>query len=178
MKKSSAILVAVLAVGALAWANVSNASGMRVGGGLHYLRNISDVNNAGGVNNISLDKNSVSLLGSVQSGGGLLRLEGQLEYVFNYLGSDNAMWQPSAWILTPGMIYGGGGIGVGYIDGDWQKSPFYALRAGVDIPLSSLHLDAYASYRFQSSDALKDFSVDDLNSLTIAAVLRFRIGGE
>jgi hypothetical protein len=152
----SGIVAVALAAGLIGWGSGAGASG-RLGGGVHYLRNLGDVKNDGGVSSASFDKNSVSLLGSVQSGGGLLRLEGQLEYVFNYLGTDEPMWQPSVWILTPGRIYGGGGIGVGYIDGDWQKDPFYALRAGLDLPLAaSLCLEPARRTAFTTPTASRD----------------------
>jgi hypothetical protein len=47
------------------------------------------------------------------------------------------------------MIYGGAGIGIGHINGDWQSDPFYALRLGVAIPIGKLSGDIYGTYRFQ-----------------------------
>jgi hypothetical protein len=71
------------------------------------------------------------------------------------------------------FIYGGVGIGVGHIDGDWQSNPFYALRGGVDFMLGNLDLDVFASYRFQKSKDFGDLDNDDLNSLTFGALIRF-----
>jgi hypothetical protein len=75
--------------------------------------------------------------------------------------------------MLGGFFYGGVGIGVGHIDGDWQDEPFYALRAGVDFALGGLDLDGYASYRFQSTGDLEGFGKKDLDALTFGALIRF-----
>lgn len=143
------------------------SAGSSLGGGVHYLRNLGDIKDNG------YDENSFSILGSLQMTGPMLTFEADVEYIFDYAGSGEAMWEPSAWLLLGGFIYGGAGIGVGYIDGDWQDEPFYALRGGVELPLGSLALDMYATYRFQNDEAFEDLTGDDLDSITFAAVLRF-----
>jgi hypothetical protein len=145
---------------------------LRVGGGIHYLRNLGDITDDGSVD---LSQNSVSIVGSALFDLGLISLDGQLEYVFNYVGTDEALWQPSAWALLGGLVYGGAGIGIGYTDGEWQEAPFYALRAGVDLPLGSVDLDAYASYRFQGDPAIEALTDEDLDSITFAVLLRFAL---
>lgn len=149
-----------------AFGRAANVS-MNVGAGLHYLHNVGDF---GGVKGVDFDKNSVSLMASFQHSG-ILTLEGDVEYVFDYSGSGHAMWAPQVFILTRGLIYGGAGIGVGYIDGGFMDDPFYALRAGVNVPVGGVHLDAFATYRFQSPGRLKGW--DSLDSATLAALLRF-----
>lgn len=142
-----------------------------IGGGIHYLRNLGDLK-ASGVPQ-SFDQNSFSLLASGQTGIAMLRLEADVEYIFDYIGTGHPMWQPEAWVLTSGLIYAGAGIGIGYTDGDWQNDPFYALRAGVNLGLAGFGVDVFASYRFQKDDQLQSLTGDDLDSLTFAAIARF-----
>ena len=167
MKRTLLLVALLVTTASPAFAGLS-----KLGAGLHYLHNLGDLKNET-LND--LEKDSFGIIGSYQFTPGLFKLEGDVEYVFNYLGTDNAMWEPSAWGLTSGMLYGGGGIGIGYTDGDWQKNPWYALRAGLNFPLAKLDLDTYATYRFQSAGDLGAV-VDDLNSLTFAAVIRFGAG--
>ena len=87
----------------------------------------------------------------------------------------NVLYQPQAYVLIGGLIYGGAGIGIGYFDGDWFDNPFYALRAGVDLPLGSLHLDVNANYRFLSTNALQSLNESDLDSVTFGAIVRFSL---
>lgn len=145
--------------------HIANA-GSSLGGGVHYLRNLGDIKETG------YDPNSFSILGSYQLGVSLLTFEADLEYIFDFAGTDEAMWEPSAWLLLGGFIYGGAGIGIGHFDGDWQDEPFYALRGGVELPLGNLGLDLFATYRFQSDETFEDLTGEDLDSITFAAVLR------
>ena len=62
-----------------------------------------------------------------------------------------------------------------HTDGDWQDHPFYALRGGVDLPLGGMALDAYATYQFQDGGELENLTGEDLDSLTFAAILRFKL---
>lgn len=158
------VSIALVTVGGTAWA------GSSIGGGIHYLRTLGDITNDG---DIDLNQDSFSLLASLQTDMGVIKLDGQVEYIFDYLGTEEPMWVPSAWALLGQTIYGGAGIGIGHTDGDWQKNPFYALRAGVQIPLGGMALDAYTSYQFQSGADLEDLTGEDLDSLTFAALLRF-----
>lgn len=158
------VLMGLVTVGGTARA------GSSIGGGLHYLRTLGDITNDGA---FDLNQDSFSLLGSFQTDMGPLKLDGQVEYVFDYLGTEEPMWVPSAWALVGQTIYGGAGIGIGHTDGEWQTNPFYALRAGVQVPLGGMALDAYTSYQFQSGADLEDLTGEDLDSLTFAALLRF-----
>jgi hypothetical protein len=92
------------------------------------------------------------------------------------LGSDDDLFEPSAYLLFGSMIYGGAGIGIGHINGDWQSDPFYALRLGVDFPIGKLSGDVYGTYRFQKDDDLEDLTGEDLDSVTLAGVLRYHFG--
>jgi hypothetical protein len=171
-------MLAAIALGASGAADLASAGQHRIGGGLHYLRNLADIQDDPNINlDDEWDNNSFGILGSYQYSGGMLKFEGDVEYVFDYAGTSESMWIPSAWVLAGGMIYGGAGVGIGYIDGEWQNDPFYALRAGVDLTLAKFDLDIFGTYQFQSDEDLKNLTGEDLDSLTFAALLRFDIGG-
>lgn len=169
------LAIALFAVMAMSMTvTVAGAAGTTLGVGLHYLRNLGDIDEE---ETLDLSKDSFGIIGSVKNNMGLLSIDGQVEYVFNYAGTDEAMWIPSAWLLAGNFIYGGAGIGIGYTDGEWQSDPFYGLRAGVELPLGNMKLDAYGTYLFWSNDDLEDLTGEDLDSVTLAAVLRFNLGG-
>jgi hypothetical protein len=171
MKKLLIALLAVVMV--VASAGSSSAAGVSIGGGIHYLRNVNDIDGSG----VDLDKNSVGLVGSILGDVKVLKLEGQLEYINNYAGSDESMWIPQAWAMIGSLLYAGAGIGIGHIDGDWQDDPFYGLRAGLNIPLGAVNLDTYGTYHFWNDDAFAEVTEEDLDSVTFAALLRFDLGG-
>ncbi len=143
-------------------------SGSSIGGGIHYLRTLGSIKD-----NSEWDPDAVGFLVSYQYDLPIGRLEADVEWIPDYGGTDEALIQPQAWGLIGGLIYGGAGIGIGYWDGDWQDNPFYALRAGVDLGLGPVTLDAFASYRFQTSKVFEDIDEDDLNSITFGAIVRF-----
>ncbi len=170
MRKFSLLLVALVAVITASFATKANA-GFNIGGGLHYLYALGDID----TNNPDLSKNAFGIIGSAQFAGPMLKVEGNIEYIFNYLGTDESMLEPSAYVLLGGMIYGGAGIGISKLNVDeasWSD-PWYALRGGVNLPLGAMGLDLYATYRFWSDDDLEGLTGDDLDSLTFAGVLRF-----
>ena len=142
--------------------------GSSMGGGINYLRTLGSIKD-----NSEWDPDAVGFLVSYQRDFTLLRIEADVEWIPDYGGTDEALIQPQAWALIGALIYGGAGIGIGYWDGDWQDNPFYALRVGVDLGLSSVTLDAFASYRFQTSQVFEDIDQDDLDALTFGAIVRF-----
>ena len=166
-------LCVFMIVGTLfSWSGPANAGGS-IGGGIHYLRNLGDITD-NGINDLSQD--SFSLIGSYQYDLMRFKLEGDVEYIFDYVGTGHPMWEPSAWgLLGLGALplYAGAGIGIGYTDNEWQQNPFYALRAGVVLPLAQFKVDLYGTYRFQSDTELKNTTGEDLDSVTFAGVLRF-----
>jgi hypothetical protein len=168
MKKS--ILTAVVALLLVGGAVGDAFCGSRIGGGIHYLNTLGDIKD-----NPEFDEHALGIMFSYQYAMPLLKIEGDVEWIPDYGGSDKSMWQPQAWVLIGSLIYGGGGIGIGYIDGEWQSDPFYGLRLGVDLGLGRIDLDAYATYRFQSTEVFKDLGSQDLDSITFGAMIRFSI---
>jgi len=139
-----------------------------IGAGVHYLKTVGEIKDTAG-----FDENSFGLIGSYQHGVSMLRLEGDVEWVKDFGGSDHSMIQPQAYALIGKTIYGGAGIGIGYIDDKWQDAPFYALRAGFATPLAAFTLDAFASYRFQNAATLEGLNSDDLDAVTFGLIARF-----
>jgi hypothetical protein len=159
----SLLLLAVVAI---------PASAMQIGAGLHYLRTIDDF---GGSDEFSQD--DFSIFGTLTIPVLMVQVEGNLEWVPNYIGTDEHLIQPAVYGKIPiGPIYGGAGIGIGYLTGDlagWATNPFYALRAGIEFGLGDLALDAFAAYRFQSANFFDGASNLDLDALTLAAQIKF-----
>jgi hypothetical protein len=149
-------------------------SAAQFGAGLHYLRTLDDNN----FENPSQD--DFSIFGTITIPVLLVQVEGNLEWVPDYFGEN--LIQPAVYGKLPlGPIYGSVGIGIGYLTGEddegssygWATNPFYALRAGIDLGLGGLAIDAFAAYRFQSAsfgDALTDVNLD---ALTLAAQIKF-----
>ena len=85
-----------------------------------------------------LDENDFTTFGSVTIQVALVKVEGDVELNPDYLGSDDLLVQPAAYgLLDLGLTYGGIGIGIGYLDGEWASNPFYALRGGVELGLGA-----------------------------------------
>ena len=148
------------------------AAAAQFGVGLHYLRTLDDQGFGE-----DFKQNDFALFGSITIPVAIVRIEGQLEWVPDYIGSDENLFQPAAYgLLDIGPIYGGAGIGVGYLTGDfggWATNPFYALRAGIDLGLGGINVDVFASYRFQSANFAEGAQNLDLDKLTLAAQIRF-----
>jgi hypothetical protein len=145
-------------------------AGHRLGGGIHYLRTLGDIKD-----NSEWDPNAVGFMASYQLTSPMLKLEGDLEWVLDYGGSDKTMFQPQAWLIVGNLIYVSGGMGGSYIDGDWLDNPFYGLRAGSNLTLMGINLDVFATYRFQSSEVFEDIDQKDVDALTFGAIVRIEL---
>ncbi len=168
MRKPSSFTLVALATLALALAVAPAFAGTRIGGGVHYLRTVGDIKDDPGI-----DENSFGFMGSLAFSGPMARLEADLEMIPDYVGSGEIMWQPQGYVLIGDFIYGGAGIGIGYLDVFGWQDPFYALRAGVDFMAGGLDLDVFASYRFQKAKDLESLNNDSLNAITFGALIRF-----
>lgn len=166
MRRSLCLLVVSLV---LAGALVAPAQAVgRFGAGVHYLKTLGDIKD-----NDEFDENALGFLASYQLDALLFKVEGDVEWILNYGGTGNALIQPQAFVLLGDFLYGGAGIGISYFDGVWFNDPFYSLRAGVNLSLGSLGLDAYALYRFHDGEVFEDFGEQDLDSITFGAQVRF-----
>ena len=141
----------------------------QLGIGAHYWTSVKNID----FDNV--DENGFSYSAMYQFHYGWVGIEAAVEWFKKgFAGSTEDVYQPQAFLLLGKVIYVGAGIGGYYSDGDWADDPFYALRAGLDIPvLPFLHLDINANYRFED---LKDFSDKtkriDTDTVTLGAAAR------
>ena len=162
----------VLAIAALCVLFAASASRVefRLGGGIHYLKTVGDIADAP-----EFDSNAFNIVASAQMTIPLFKFEGDVEWVDDYGGSGESLLLPQVFVLVGGMLYGGVGIGTGYIDSKWFNAPFYALRAGVDIPLGPVSVDVNANYRFMDTAVFEDAGTEDFDSITFGAIVRFKL---
>lgn len=142
--------------------------GLQLGGGVHYVKTVGDIKDSP-----EFDTNDFNLVAAAKLGLGLVTCEGDVEWIPDYGGSSESLWFPQVFVLVGGMIYGGAGIGIGYLDGEWFDRPSYALRVGVHIPILPISVDVNADYRFMDSGAFEGIDNDDLDSVTFGAVVWF-----
>jgi hypothetical protein len=159
----------VAALSVLFTASASHAE-FRLGGGIHYVKTVGDIKDTP-----EFDSNAFNIVASAQWDIPLVKLEADVEWINDYGGTGNSLVLPQAFVLVGGFLYGGAGIGTGYIDGTWFDGPFYALRVGIDFPLGPIGLDINANYRFVDTGALEDLGSKDLDSITFGAIVRFKL---
>lgn len=90
----------------------------------------------------------------------IFKLEANLEIIPAALTGGEMAFVPQAYALLGSTLYAGLGIGIAYSDGEFGSDPIYNIRAGIDLPLGSIHIDLNANYRFSDFDQLSDFSTD------------------
>lgn len=171
--------MAALCVAAWGWLGAALPAGAedgagrhQVGVGAHYWTSLKNIDVSG------VDKNGFSYLLAYQYHYGWVGVEANVEWFQKgFGGAAHDVYQPQAYLIVGKMLYAAAGIGGYYTDGKFADKPFYALRAGVDIPLLPLlHLDLNANYRFENWDDLgtggKDIGADTV-TLGAAARLAF-----
>ena len=172
MKRS---MIAVLAASAgLMWMTATSQAQEsewqnQFGVGVHYWTTVKNID----VNDV--DKNGFSYLAMYQLHYGWVGIEADLEWFQKgFGGSDKDVYQPQAYVILGKVIYAAAGIGGYYTDGKLADKPFYAFRAGLDIPLLPiLHLDINANYRFENWDDLStDGKSVDTDTITLGAAAR------
>ena len=164
-------IATVLMIGILATGGIHDGARCaehQLGGGIHYLQTLGNIKDVP-----EWDSSAIGWLISYRYKMTLIKIEADLEWVPDYGGSDKTLTQPQAWLIVGGLIYGAGGIGGSYIDGDWLDNPFYGLRAGADLTVAGLNLDLFASYYFQSTEVFEEVDQKDLDSITFGAIVRF-----
>jgi hypothetical protein len=175
MKRITAVAVTVCAI-FFAASTASNAeSNHRLGVGVNYWTAVEDID----IQNVDVDENGLSWLLTYQyNAGSILKLEADVElFKKGFAGSTENVYAPQAFILLGSSIYGGLGIGTYYSDGEWADSPFFALRAGLDLELlPMLRLDINANYRFNKWKNLVDVITEDISTdtVTLGAALRLQ----
>ena len=141
----------------------------KFGVGVHYMETVGSIKDAEG-----FDTGALNALVAAKMGLGLIAIELDSEWSFDFGGSDHTLWMPQAFaLLDLSLIYGGLGIGAGYLDQEWFDNPVYTLRAGVILPLGRFAVDVNANYQFMSFNALENTDSDDLDSVTFGATLWF-----
>ena len=167
MKKLIAAVLVLAGVLALT-APAARAAGskVRLGVGANYWVSLEDVDD------VDFDDNGLSGMVTFQYLPlSYLKIEVDAEVLpEGFLGSTEQVWQPQAYLLLGDFIYGGAGVGMYYTDGEFADDPFFALKAGVDIPLGPIHLDLNANYRFEGQLQGSDIDTD---TIFLGAAVRF-----
>ena len=141
----------------------------RLGAGLHYWYALEDIDKD------NVDDKGYALQFSYQYvTTSLLKIEADLDVLQEeYAGSDSTVFSPQAFLLLGKAVYAGAGVGINYSDGSFAESPFFALRAGVELEvLPALYVDISANYRFETwdFDAIKEDI--DTDTITLGAQVR------
>ncbi len=86
---------------------------------------------------------------------GPVRLELALERLPDRFGKD--AYAPQVFLIAGNQLYIGAGLGGVYTDGSFSDEPFYAMKAGLSLPLPFwLRFDISAQYRFNDFADLRD----------------------
>lgn len=144
------------------------AGDTRFGVGAHYWVVVDDITAK------NFDEDGVSWIISLQQKlGPVLRLEGDIEILpEGFGGSPDRGYAPQAYIGVGSGFHADFGVGINYLDGDFQEKPFYALRAGIELELiPSLFIDINANYRFEDFNRIK--TVDHDVSTTVVTMGAF-----
>jgi len=155
----------ILSLGNVTWASNTH----RIGAGVHYWVTLEDIDVE------DVDEDGLALIVSYQYQiAEFFKLEADIEFLGEgYAGADSSVFSPQGYFLAGRGLYGGGGVGINYSDGDFAGSPFFALRAGVDLEiLPSIYLDINANYRFEKWDFDRIRGDIDVNTITLGAIVR------
>jgi hypothetical protein len=138
---AAACLIAAVAAPA---ADLPVVGGNRLGGGLHYWRNME----SGGLGT-SISDGAAWVLSYQFRPAKLLTLQPDLElYPRHFIASGDRVYAPQAFLLVGMGLYGGLGGGLLLSGGRTAEQPFYAARAGLDIEvLPATFLDLNLNYR-------------------------------
>jgi hypothetical protein len=141
----------------------------RIGLGVNYWKTIKDIDT-------EIDKHGFSLLGSYQyAPAWYFKAEVDFEYFPKKdFGGTESVYAPEVFLLVGSWVYAGVGAGIYHSAGGWSDSPFYALRAGIDLELiPRVHLDVNAKYLFNDWDGLKGRDVKtEADTIRLGAAIR------
>jgi len=173
MMKRRGIALLVASAGLLWMASTGQAQEQggnnQFGVGVHYWTTVKNIDVQ------DIDKNGFSYLAMYQYHYGWVGIEADLEWFQKgFGGATQDIYQPQAYLILGKVIYAAAGIGGYYTDGKLADNPFYAFRAGLDIPLLPiLHLDINANYRFENWDDLSTEGKSvDTDTITLGAAAR------
>lgn len=163
------LYMALLIMGLALLSTDLQAGEHRIGGGANYWVAVDDIDDD------DIDDNGLSYLISYQQWWNFLGFEAALEVLPDHFGE--TAFAPEAYLLFGGTLYGGAGIGLMNIDGDFADEPFFALRAGLNLELlPGTFLDVSANYRFNDSEELENERTDiDTDTVFLGAALRFAL---
>lgn len=120
------------------------------GAGINYWKVVDDID----VRDVD-DSGFSYFVNYRRSLGTLLRIEVGLERLPDRFGE--SAYAPQGYLVLGRSIYAAAGVGGIYTDGSFADDPFYAIKAGVALPLPFwLKLDLAAQYRFNDFADLKD----------------------
>ena len=129
---------------------VSQAQDHQFSAGMHYWKVIDDID----VTNMDDDGFSYFFHYRYRFYGPM-RIELGLERLPDRFGA--AAYAPQAFLIAGNRIYAGAGVGAIYTDSSFADEPFFAIKAGVALPLLLwLRLDLSAQYRFNDFADLRD----------------------
>ena len=167
--KTHKTIFAVFAAALIIASSAFAAGEHRIGAGANYWVTLNDLD----VDDI--DDNGFSYLVSYQYRDGLWGLELDAEFLPDRFG-ENA-WAPEAYLIFGEGLYAAAGIGIIHTDGEFESSPFYALRVGFDMEIfSGLHLDIAANYRFNDTADLSESGTKiDTDTVFLGAALRLAL---
>ncbi len=162
--KKYAIIITIIS-GMLLFGYVPFASAAhRFGGGVSYWTAVDEV----------AVRDGFAFILSYQNQIAPFKFEADLEILDEgYAGSENMVFAPQAYCLIGWGVYGGVGIGIKYSDGEFADSPFFALRAGMELEvLPFVFLDLNANYRFESWDFSDSEDHIETDAMAFAAIVR------
>jgi len=157
-------LVVAAVLGVLVVGQAAVADPHRLGAGVRYNRSASTLGDG-------VDSDGLSYLLSYQLVPvSLIKIEVDAEFMPSSLTGNGTAVIPQLYALLGGWIYAGLGIGMPYMDGEFADDPIYNIRAGLDIPIGSIHFDINANYGFTDFDQLSDFESDNV---TVGLIARY-----
>ena len=93
----------------------------------------------------------------------------------NFMFLDEKLYMPAAYVILGRGVYVGLGAGTYYYDSEFYSDVWYALRAGLEVPIltDSLKLDINVNYRVEEWGGIKDAGDNiDSNTLMVGAAIR------
>jgi hypothetical protein len=169
MKRSSLSLIVLVGL-LMVWSSAAAEGACRLGVGVHYWKALDDLDLD------KVDNSGLSWIASFQFGSSsIIKFQTDVEiFTSEFAGIDETLYSPQAFVLVGRALYGGLGIGTYYFDGEFADSPFYLIRAGVDLELvPSIYLDINGNYRFEEWKDLGEVVEDiDTDVVTLGAAVR------